>query len=798
MVILVPPPPSAPIAPAQPEKSTWRHLGGPTAAVVILAAFWLFIVAGTCDKSLTFDEGGHAAGGFTYWKFNDYRFNPENGNLPQRVIGLPLVWRHDRFPTTDSAEWRTAEKWSWAHRWFYQLGNDAEAMALYGRAASALFAVALGALVWLWARKLFGPWGGLLALLLYVLNPAILANGALMTADTACALLFFASTWILWAMLQRLTVWRVLLGVLTVGGLCVTKASAALIVPVALTLVVARLLAKRPLPVAIGVRRELTRRRDQALAFAAVGVVHVLLVPVVIWAFYGFRYSAFAPSLPGGGWQTDPWEFVLYQPGPDRTLEQLQLDPRRQEQARQLLASADARPDRWTPGTRAVVRNLRDTLLNPAEKQRLDALLAAPPPVVTPRIIDFLRRHEFLPEAYLYGCAHTWRYAGMRASFFNGGFSMQGSPWFFPYTFLVKTPLALFGAIALALAALARRSESFYETMPLWTLLVLYWTATLVSHLNIGHRHLLAVYPPLFVLGGAAAGWLDGRLRLETPRFARAAGVTLGLLLAVYAVETFGWFPNYLAYFNGIVPPARAYRHLVDSSLDWGQDLPGVKRYLAQHPSTGPAYLSYFGSASPAYYRISAIPLYSYVNPDQVPSLLMLTVPAGSDISDLLRRHPDCDPDVVGLAPVGDAMRVLLVKKASTLRLTGGTYFVSATMLQPVMNWQGAWGPWNARYEAAYQAVSKLVQPLQSDDPKVRRAALPQLPPPQWLTVLSDFDELRFMRLTAFLRQREPDDTINYSVLVYRLTDADLDRALHGPPPELGPDLPTLLSVREK
>jgi hypothetical protein len=71
-----------------------------------------------------------------------------------------------------------------------------------------------------------------------------------------------------------------------------------------------------------------------------------------------------------------------------------------------------------------------------------------------------------------------------------------------------------------------------------------------------------------------------------------------------------------------------------------------------------------------------------------------------------------------------------------------------------------------------------------------------QLAPAQWLNALNDFDELRFARLAAYLRRREPDDNIGHSILVYHLTDADLDRALHGPPPELGPDLPTLLSGR--
>ena len=80
-------------------------------------------------------------------------------------------------------------------QWFYELGNDAEAMTQRGRACIGLFAVALGGLVWAWSRQLFGPLGGMLSLLLYVFNPSILANGALMTSDTTSALFFFAATW---------------------------------------------------------------------------------------------------------------------------------------------------------------------------------------------------------------------------------------------------------------------------------------------------------------------------------------------------------------------------------------------------------------------------------------------------------------------------------------------------------------------------------------------------------------------------------------------------------------------------
>jgi hypothetical protein len=47
----------------------------------------------------------------------------------------------------------------------------------------------------------------------------------------------------------------------------------------------------------------------------------------------------------------------------------------------------------------------------------------------------------------------------------------------------------------------------------------------------------------------------------------------------------------------------------------------------------------------------------------------------------------------------------------------------------------------------------------------------------------------RFARLTAYLRHLEPVDNINHSILVYRLTEADIGLAFDGPPPELGQDL---------
>ena len=76
--------------------------------------------------------------------------------------------------------------------------------------------------------------------------------------------------------------------------------------------------------------------------------------------------------------------------------------------------------------------------------------------------------------------------------------------------------------------------------------------------------------------------------------------------------------PHYLAYFNEFVGgPGNGYKYLVDSNLDWGQDLKGLKAYMQSH-GIPRIYLSYFGSDSPQRYGIAYDWLPSFVlnNPD--------------------------------------------------------------------------------------------------------------------------------------------------------------------------------------
>ena len=812
-------PGSAPPAPGI-EPPWLRRLTGPGAAGVVLAGFWVLLLASLWHKGPTFDEPGGATAGYTYWRFHDYRLDPENGNLPQRLMAAPLLIGHYQFPPLDGSEWQNSEVWRLGYRWFFQVGNDVAGMLIRGRAASGLLAVALGALVWGWSRRLFGPPGGMLSLLLFVLNPTVLANGALMTTDAAAALFFLAALAALWAMLQRLTAVRVLLSAFVMGGLFVSKMSAPLIGPMALVLVAARWLVGGPLPVAVGPwRGEVVRRSRQALVFAAAGVVHVVVVTTVIWSCYGFRYTAMANAREGRDHLGVRWELLLGKPDPLTLLGELGLSADQEAVVKEVSRTFAYQLGLWTPERLEVLGIIREKVLTPAQSQMLDEKMAAPPPTRAARFVEFLRRHRALPEAYLYGQCYVLTFQNLRNAFLNGEVSVNGWRSFFPYTFLVKTPLPAFGVILLALAAVAVRwrqpaavpagargtgdRSPGYHTLPLWTLLGCYWPVAIFGHLNIGHRHILPTYAPLFILCGAAAHWLRtgwGAGRADQvaagPRGWRAARLILGGLVVASAAEVAGQFPNYLAYFNPIAGgPAHGYRHLVDSSLDWGQDLPDVQRYLERRKPAGPLYLAYFGVGSPNYYLKPADHVrYLYSNPghDVAPALLVLELAAdkaGAAVAELLRQLPD--HEMISRVPTdGNQVQVVLLKRAAALRLTGGTYFISASMLQPVAYvLNGPVGPWNERYESIYQELGRRVHPLLTEDPADRAAALRQHEPSEWLMTLNLFEMYRFARLTADLRKREPDDHIDHTILVYRLSDADLARALEGPPPELGPDV---------
>ena len=126
-----------------------RQAGTAMAVALLLALHFAMAVGSKRRESTTSDELVHLTAGFTYWKFNDYRLQPENGNLPQRWVALPTWIAGAKFPDRDQVYWRQSEAWVLAgHEFFYETGEDHFPRLMAARAMAALFSAGCtGALV---------------------------------------------------------------------------------------------------------------------------------------------------------------------------------------------------------------------------------------------------------------------------------------------------------------------------------------------------------------------------------------------------------------------------------------------------------------------------------------------------------------------------------------------------------------------------------------------------------------------------------------------------------------------------
>lgn len=181
---------------------------------------------------------------------------------------------------------------------------------------------------------------------------------------------------------------------------------------------------------------------------------------------------------------------------------------------------------------------------------------------------------------------------GGQMSFMNGNYSITGFWNYFIYALLVKTPLPVL--IFAGMAAAAKfKARSFFGLDGVYLMLfpALLLLAASFSNFHIGLRHVLPVYPFLFVFCGGALKLLRGKFSYLLP----------AALLLWQAQASASVHPYYLTYFNELAGgPARGHEHLLDSNLDWGQDLKGLKHYLNEE-KVSDLILSYYGSTVPGY-----------------------------------------------------------------------------------------------------------------------------------------------------------------------------------------------------
>jgi hypothetical protein len=509
-----------------------RHVPGVVASVVLLLIFFITLsFNATLRKSPTADENFHLAAGYSYLKWGDFRINPEHPPFVKLWAALPLlVLDINDAPLSREArdQVQVNGKYGWvlANQWLFS-SNDAEKLFFFAKMPMVALGALLGLLVFCWAREICGLSAAFAALVIYVLDPNILAHSAIVHTDIPFALALFAGTYFFWRTLREITWFNWLMVAACFALAAVTKFSFVTILPIWVLLAFSHIFSSTPMRSRITSNATIMGYWHKAGWIVVIFLSGMAFAYVAVWSAYGFHYDAIVG-------QREP-----------------------------LGIAAAVKPSSW----------------------------------LVPLIRANSEYHQF-PEAWLSGLVYALSTFN-RTAYVLGEISGEGFWLYFPIAFAVKTPLPTLLLLLASLIFLPDKGTVAVSRRFLFIPILVFFSFAVYSRMNIGLRHILPIYPFLFVwLGDSVSALWASRLA------AKRCGV---LLLGLWLVwSTLNAFPDYLAFFNETVGAGDRYKILVDSNLDWGQDLKGLKGWMDDH-KVAKIQLAYFGTADPAYYGIDAV-----------------------------------------------------------------------------------------------------------------------------------------------------------------------------------------------
>lgn len=156
-----------------------------------------------------------------------------------------------------------------------------------------------------------------------------------------------------------------------------------------------------------------------------------------------------------------------------------------------------------------------------------------------------------------------------------GTYSTTGWWYYFPAAFALKTTLPFLLLTVISVAWAVRETiRGKLVFLMLLTPVLIYTLLAMLTSINIGIRHFLAVFPFLFIMSGALLDHLLGKRRR------RITPAILAGLFAWMAFAAIRAYPNYIPYMNELAAGRPHWQYLSDSNIGWGDDAGALAQYL--------------------------------------------------------------------------------------------------------------------------------------------------------------------------------------------------------------------------
>jgi hypothetical protein len=210
-----------------------------------------------------------------------------------------------------------------------------------------------------------------------------------------------------------------------------------------------------------------------------------------------------------------------------------------------------------------------------------------------------------LPANYIRGLdLQQLDFEQSKLSYLGGTLSDRGWCYFYVYAIFVKVPVGvlLLGvySMILSLTSSCRRFDDLVVWLPA---IVVLTVASLKSGYTMHFRYILPALP--FVIIGLS------RVAEVACIWCKVGVATLSLSAVLSSALV---LPHSLSYFNELVGgPNNGHEHLIDSNIDWGQDLFFFHHWVNRHPESSPIGLAYFNFID---YRVVIGAEYPEVPPD--------------------------------------------------------------------------------------------------------------------------------------------------------------------------------------